>query len=154
MTSLPQRGRLKLLATLAASPILATLPFLPACSRDSKHGPVEVHWDRDTCKRCNMAVSDRHYAAQVRGGPKREAFKFDDIGCALFWLKEQSWAETADTEIWVNDFRTGEWLDARKAHFLSGKSSPMAYGYGALARPEAGSVDFATMRADIMARGK
>jgi copper chaperone NosL len=148
---IPRRDRLRLLATLAAFPFL---PFLPACSRDSGHGPAEVHWDRDTCKRCNMALSDRHYAAQVRGGPKREAFKFDDIGCALFWLKAQPWAEAAETEIWVNDFRSGEWLDARKAHYLPGKTTPMAYGYGALGHPEAGSVDFATMRAAVLAKGK
>ena len=145
----PQRGRLRLLA-------FAALPFLPACSRDAGHGPARVHWDRDVCARCRMAVSDRHYAAQVRGGPKREAFKFDDIGCALFWLKEQQvpWADAPDTELWVADFRSGEWLDARKAHYLPGKTTPMAYGYGALAKPEAGSVDFATMKAAILARGK
>lgn len=150
-TPAPQRNRLRLFA-------LAALPFLPACTRDPDHGPGKVHWDRDTCERCGMAVSDRHYAAQVRGGPKREAFKFDDIGCALFWLKEQPWADAAETEIWVNDFRSGEWLDARKAHYLPGKTSPMAYGFGALGgdknAPEAGSVDFDTMKANILARGK
>jgi copper chaperone NosL len=154
MTPTPERNRLKLLATLAAA--FATAPFLPACSRDPGHGPGEVHWDRDTCKRCNMALSDRHYAAQVRGGPKREVFKFDDIGCALFWLKEQQipWADAAETEIWVNDFRGGEWLDARKAHYLPGKTTPMAYGFGAVAKPEAGSIDFTAMKAAILARGK
>ena len=151
MTNRPQRGRLGLLAVLAALP---WLPALAACSRDSGHGPIKVHWDRDTCKRCNMALSDRHYAAQVRGGPKHEAFKFDDVGCALFWLREQPWAEAADTEIWVNDFRSGEWLDARRAHYVAGKTTPMSYGYGALEKPEAGSVDFAAMKADILARGK
>jgi copper chaperone NosL len=150
MTSVPQRGRLRLAAALVAFPIVA------ACSRDDGHGPAKVHWDRDTCKRCNMAVSDRHYAAQVRGGPKREAFRFDDIGCALFWLAEQKvpWADAPDTEIWVNDFRTGEWLDARKAHYLPGKTTPMAYGFGALAKPEPGSVAFADMKAAILAKGK
>jgi nitrous oxide reductase accessory protein NosL len=147
MTRPPQRGRLRLFA-------LAALPFLPACSRNNGRGPAEVHWDRDTCKRCSMAVSDRHFAAQVRGGPKHEAYKFDDIGCALFWLRTQPWGEAADTEIWVADYRTGDWLDARKASYVAGKTSPMAYGYGASAKPEAGGVDFATMRAAILARGK
>lgn len=146
-----QRNRLRLFA-------LAIIPLLPACSRDTGHGPGEVHWDRDVCKRCGMALSDRHYATQVRGGPKREVFKFDDIGCALFWLKDQPWADAAETEIWVNDFRTGEWLDARKAHYLSGKTSPMAYGYGAQGgdknAPEAGGIDFAAMKADILSRDK
>ena len=148
MTSLPQRDRLRLIAALAV------FPFLPACSRDAGHGPAEVHWDRDTCRHCNMVISDRHYAAQVRGGPKREAFKFDDIGCAMVWLKEQPWADAPNTEIWVADFRSGEWLDARKAYYLAGKTTPMAYGFGAVARSEAGSVDFAAMKADILARGK
>lgn len=154
MTPLTKRDSLKRLAALATA--LVTSPFIAACSRDSGHGPGKVHWDRDTCKRCTMSVSDRHYAAQIRGGPKREVFKFDDIGCALFWLQEQKipWTEAAETEIWVNDFRSGEWLDARKAHYLPGKTTPMAYGFGALEKPEAGSVDFATMRADILARGK
>lgn len=148
--NLPQRNRLRLLAGLAL------IPILPACNRDPGHGPGEVHWDRDTCKRCGMAVSDRHYAAQIRGGPKREVFKFDDIGCALFWLQEQkiAWADAPETEIWVTDFRTGEWLEARKAHYLSGKTTPMAYGFAATAQPEAGSLDFTAMRAALLAKGK
>lgn len=150
MTPLPQRRRLALLT------FLATAPLLPACGRDDGHGPAEVHWDRDTCKRCTMAVSDRHYAAQVRGGPKREAFKFDDIGCAVFWLQEQRipWADAVDTEIWVTDYHTGEWLDARKAHYMAGKTTPMAYGYGAVAQAEPGSIEFAAMRAAILAKGR
>lgn len=154
MTPASKRDSLKRLAALAA--LATTLPFITACSRDPGHGPGEVHWDRDTCKRCNMSVSDRHYAAQIRGGPKREAFKFDDIGCALFWLQEQNipWADAADTEIWVNDFRSGAWLDARKAHYLPDKTTPMAYGFGAVAQAEAGSIDFASMKAAILARGK
>ncbi len=145
--TLPQRGRLRLFA-------LAAIPFLPACSREAGHGPAEVHWDRDACTRCGMVVSDRHYVAQVRGGPKREAFRFDDIGCALFWLKEQPWAAAPDTEIWVADLRSGEWLDAKRAHYLGGKTTPMSYGFGAVAKAEAGSIDFDAMKAAILARGK
>lgn len=149
MKTLPERGRLRFLA-------LAAVPFLPACTRDPGHGPARVHWDRDTCERCSMVVSDRHYAAQVRGGPKREVFMFDDIGCALFWLVEQGipWAEAPDTEIWVTDYRSGEWLDARQAHYLAGKTTPMAYGFAALAAPAPGSVDFTGMRAALLAKGK
>lgn len=147
-------NRRQTLLTLGA---LATLPLIHGCGkRDDGHGPAPVHWDRDACIRCNMLLSDRHYAAQIRGGPERKAYKFDDIGCALFWLKEQAvpWADAADTEIWVNDFKTGAWIDARSAHYLAGKTTPMLYGYGASAEALPGSVDFTTLRAAILARGR
>jgi len=154
-------NRRKLLLGGAALPVL----WLTGCSkRDSDHGPGKMHWDRDTCTRCNMIISDRRFAAQIRGGAmdgktgvaKRKIYKFDDIGCALFWLQEQKipWADSADTEIWVTDAQTGEWLDARTAHYLAGKTTPMLYGYGALRAPAAGSVDFQTMKTAILAKGR
>ena len=30
---------------------------------------VEIKWDRDTCVVCNMVISDRRFAGQIRGGP-------------------------------------------------------------------------------------
>ena len=52
----------------ALTPIAA---MLAACGRASMpEGMAEVKWDRDTCVRCSMVLSDRRFAAQVRGGPK------------------------------------------------------------------------------------
>ncbi len=116
-----------------------------ACSPPETSGPGEVRWDRETCTRCNMAVGDRSYAAQVRvaaGGEKSRLYKFDDIGCAVIWLDTQAWKDDADTEIWVADHRNGEWLDARKAHYVTGKISPMNYGLGAQAETAEGALDF------------
>ena len=65
--------------------------FLVACSPEEFTGPGEIRWDREVCKRCNMSVGDRFYAAQVRGAPaeeKTELYKFDDIGCAVIWLEK------------------------------------------------------------------
>ncbi len=135
----------------------AQMLWLIGCSeKDPGHGPGKIYWDRDTCVRCRMIISDRKYAAQIRGGEKREVYKFDDIGCALFWLKEQNipWADAPDTEIWVTDYKTGEWLEARSAHYVVGKTTPMLYGFGALREPVAGSVDFQTMKAAILAKGR
>ena len=47
---------------------------------------AEIKWDRETCLRCSMVISDRRFAAQVRGGPQDMVFKFDDIGCFVFWI--------------------------------------------------------------------
>jgi hypothetical protein len=52
------------------------------------------------CVRCGMAISDRRFAVQLRGGPKNEAFKFDDIGCATTWCSEK-----VGQHPWINDPR-------------------------------------------------
>ena len=132
----------------------AMVLFLAACSRAPETGPVELKWDRDTCKRCSMAISDRHYAVEVRGGPKKQVFKFDDIGCAVHWLKDQPWANEPATEIWVTDFRSGKWLDARTARYVTGKRTPMGYGFGATSEADVGSIDFGEARKRLLALDK
>ncbi|HUW49908.1 MAG TPA: protein NosL [Sulfuricella sp.] len=130
------------------------LLLLAACSRTPETGPVEIKWDRDTCTRCSMAISDRNYAVEVRGGPKKQAFKFDDIGCAIFWLKDQPWGNDPNTKIWVADFRTGKWLDARAARYVAGKRTPMGYGYGATSEGDFGSISFDEARKQLLAKDK
>ena len=122
----------------------------------ASNGWVDVKWDRDTCTRCRMVISDRRFAAEVRGGPQNDVFKFDDIGCAVFWLAHQQFnEETARVEFWINDYENpGQWLDARQAHYVAGKKSPMGYHYAALAEPEAGVVDYPEMKKRIIALGK
>lgn len=127
---------------------------LAGCKSPVASGPVEIMWDRDTCKRCGMVISDRRFAAQMRGGPEQQAFKFDDIGCALFWLADQAWKGDPKTELWVADARTLAWLDARRAQFVEGKVSPMGYNFGAYAQPDAAAVAFEAMRSTLLARGK
>jgi copper chaperone NosL len=115
------------------------------CSVEPQSGPGEVRWDRETCARCAMAVSDPHYSAQVRGGPpggSSRLYKFDDIGCALLWLEKQPWRENPATEIWVNDHRDGAWLDARSAWYVTGKITPMDYGLGAQREKSANSITY------------
>jgi len=130
---------------------LAALLLLVSCSQQPQTGPVEVKFDRDTCLHCGMAVSDRHYAAQVRGGPKNQAYKFDDFGCAISWLNKQPWANDPSTEIWVADFHDGIWLDARSARYLGGKTTPMAYGFGASKEALKGSISFDEARKKVLA---
>ncbi|MDD5404154.1 MAG: protein NosL [Sulfuricella sp.] len=130
------------------------LGLLAACHHEPKTGPVEVKWDRDTCVRCSMALSDRRFAAQVRGGPKHQAFKFDDFGCAVFWLQDKPWADDPATEFWIMDMRSGKWIDARKAYYRPNNTTPMAYGFGAVALPEPGAVSFEDARKQILAKGK
>lgn len=133
------------------TPLTSTL--LAACGDEGQWPPgmLAFKWDRDTCTRCKMSISDRRFAAQLRGGPKNTTFKFDDIGCATTWraekIKEYPWMQDATTRFWVAEFGSkGEkWLDARIAHYLQGKTSPMGYNYAAFAEPQADTVGFDVM---------
>lgn len=146
-------------AGFALTPLAAALA---ACSRSGAwpEGMAEVKWDRDTCTRCSMVISDRRFAAEMSGGEKSAVFKFDDIGCAVFWMrdkqKDHPWMADAATRLWVADAAGGgeKWLDARKAHYAGGKTSPMGYNYGAIAYAEAGAADFEEMRQHVLAKGR
>jgi len=135
---------MKRIKTIAATGLLVAM-LLPACSQEPETGPGEVRWDRDTCARCRMAVSDHHYSAQVRGGPTGERTNlhmFDDLGCAVIWLEQQTWRDDPRTEVWVTDHQDGSWVDARTASYVTGKTTPMDYGLGAQAAGGAGTIDF------------
>ena len=44
---------------------------------------------------------------------------------------------------------TARWLDARRAHYVSGPQSPMGYNFGAQDAPSPGSLDFAALQARV-----
>ena len=149
-----------LAAGFTLTPLAAALS---ACGH-AEHWPEGMHpikWDRNTCVRCSMVISDRRFAAELRGGPDNLAFMFDDIGCAMYWLRDKvrdyPWMSEATTRFWVADISSHgnevTWLDARAARYLA-KTSPMGYNFGATTHGEPGTVDFETMRERALARGK
>jgi len=148
-----------ILAGFAATPLALALS---ACGKNGTwpEGMAEIKWDRDTCVRCSMVISDRRFAAQIRGGEKNIVFKFDDIGCAVFWLRDKQanypWMADAATRFWVADLTSqGErWLDPKKSQFVGGKTSPMGYNYGAVGYPQAGAFDWAELSQHVLALGK
>ena len=73
--------------------------------------PVDFVWDREACEECKMALSDPHYSAQVID-LNGEAYYFDDIGCAILWLRRQPWKDKART--WVNDAKPPNGLKRKK----------------------------------------
>ena len=131
----------------AAWPLLL---LLTACSNDPGTGPAEIKWDRDICNRCRMVVSDPHFAAQIRHFPegKRSRIEsFDDIGCAVLWLDQQTFKDHPATEIWVAEYRSGNWIDARTATYVTQNATPMEYGLGAQTGP--GGMDFEQAKTHI-----
>ncbi len=126
--------------------------IVSGCTGDPGTGTVEVHWDRDSCERCRMVLSDRYFAAQVRlfpEGKRSRVYKFDDLGCAVLWLDRQSLAEDAMFEIWVKDHQSGNWIDAQTAAYVDNKVTPMEYGLGAQTQATPGTLSFDEARGRI-----
>lgn len=109
---------------------------MSGCDTKIDINPKKVHWDRDMCERCRMVLSDRKFSAQAINPDNGRKYVFDDVGCVILWFKENniSWKDKA--VIWVNDTRTGEWIDARKAFYDVTNITPMGYGFGAHAKKE------------------
>lgn len=129
---------------------LSCFALLTSCSNNS--GPIDIHWDRDTCERCQMVLSDKHFATQIQGGPQEKVYLFDDLGCAMNWLQDQPWRTDTATKIWVTDYRHGQWLDARHAYYVTGQHTPMNYGLGAMAAPITGSLTFSQATTQVLAK--
>ena len=151
-----------LAATAAHGVALPLAGLLAACGGRGEwpEGMAEIKWDRDTCVRCSMVISDRRFAAEMRGGERNIVFKFDDIGCAVFWMRDKAkdfpWMAEPATRLWVADAagKGEKWLAAGAAHYGSGAMSPMGYNFSARAYADAGSLDFAAMAAHVLAKGK
>ncbi len=102
------------------------------CSKKSSTGEaVQMHWDRDMCERCKMAISERKFAVQVVNPQDGKVYKFDDIGCAVLWFDEEKIPWKDQAKIWITDAKTGKWIDARKAKYTDDSITPMAYGFAA-----------------------
>ncbi|MCB1801467.1 MAG: hypothetical protein KDI82_07260, partial [Gammaproteobacteria bacterium] len=54
-------------------------------------------------------------------------------------------------ELWVNEHDSGDWIDARTAHFVTGRQTPMQYGLGAQRQAGPDTLDFAQAREHIYA---
>jgi copper chaperone NosL len=148
-----RHARAQVIGWLSLGLLVLGLQGLSACSRDAGTGPVAVKWDRQTCERCRMVLSDRKHAAEIRAKSAQGRSKvhfFDDIGCAVMWLQDKPFRDAPGTEIWVTDWRTGKWIDARKAYYLPGQVTPMDYGLGAQSEPQHGALTFAQAEAHIL----
>jgi nitrous oxide reductase accessory protein NosL len=115
---------------LALAMVLALT--LGGCSKKSyDNAAAKMHWDRDMCERCKMAISERKYAVQVIDPTTHKVYKFDDIGCAVLWFDEEHIPWKDQAKIWITDAKTGEWIDARMAKYTDDSITPMAYGFAA-----------------------
>ena len=118
---------------------LIALTFL-GCGDEKDYG--NVHYDRDVCEHCQMAISDNRFSVDVRVDGKNHYF--DDIGCLVdFMVTNDKLNWLKDAKIYINDASgNGEFIDARTAHFYRGFKTPMSFGWGAFKNKQEGKQDF------------
>jgi len=140
------------------SAFAAVLLLLVACGKRGNwpEGMEPIHWDRDTCDVCRMAISDPRFAVEMKHGKwVKGVLKFDDIGCLIAWtngpgkkIGAQSWWKDPEARVWVADFNSPmdnrdmlRWLDALVARYIE-RSSPMGYNFAAVESSDEKSIDF------------
>jgi copper chaperone NosL len=108
--------------------------------------PAAVDTLNDTCGSCRMAVSDKHFSAQIVA-PGEEPRFFDDLRCLRdYLLRAPSLPPRAVA--YVADHRTGSWVRAARAIYIEVPSLSTPMGSHWVAYADAGSRD-----ADPYARG-
>lgn len=109
------------------------LTGLVGCDKSVNLDPVNPAWDRDTCTRCNMLISDHHFTAQIVNPQTGDHFSFDDLGCALDWLNKThpTWAK--DALIYATDAQGEGWVNIQKGVIATPFVTPMSFGLGVVA---------------------
>lgn len=135
---------MKKFRVFAVFSVFLTMFLLYGCKEKPKFG--NVHFDRDTCEHCKMVVSDRNFSVDVAVDDRH--YYFDDFGCMVSYMVKNdklSWLQQA--QIYINDAKTGEFIDAKMANFYHGYNSPMAFGWGALKQKIEGKEAFSLEQA-------
>lgn len=114
--------------------LLSFIIIFTSCEDKNNNGMRTVHWDRDMCQRCQMIVSERHFAVQVINEEKKIYKMFDDLGCAIIWFEEEKIPWFNQAKIFINDASDGSWIDARTAYFTKNNRTPMGYGISAYSK--------------------
>jgi copper chaperone NosL len=82
----------------------------------------------DMCAYCKMAISEKSYAAELIDS-EEQAFKFDDIGCMVNFIKSKK-NTTKTVAYFVMDFDERQWTKADDAYYVrsSELTTPMNGG--------------------------
>jgi len=116
---------------------LAILLLVLACEDPSR--AVDPVWGKQACAHCAMLVSDPRFGAELTTREGDRLF-FDDPGCMASYVRERS---PHVRRMWVRD-ASGAWVDATEAHFRTGATSPMDFGFQA---DSSGTADWAEVTA-------
>ncbi|MCA9676622.1 MAG: hypothetical protein H6709_09770 [Kofleriaceae bacterium] len=85
--------------------------------------PQPVAWDQAVCGHCHMHVGEPRFAAQLITDAG-EVVNFDDVGCALRYLRER---RPAVHRLWFHG-EGDAWIAADRAAFVAAPRTPMGSG--------------------------
>lgn len=111
---------------LCASCLIVAVAVLANCQKQAVE-PVALA-PADMCAYCKMAISEKRYAAEFMDS-EGQAFKFDEIGCMINFIKEKKNA-TKITTYFVMDYDERQWIKADDARYVSSSelATPMRGG--------------------------
>jgi hypothetical protein len=115
--------------------------LLVCCSKSDQ--AVDPVWGKQPCNGCGMIVENKRTAAEILTNDGERLF-FDDPGCMVMWLESHHASRS-----WAMDANRGTWIDATRAHWKSGATTPMDYGWEATS---AEGSSFEEMRTKVRAR--
>jgi hypothetical protein len=107
---------------------VSSLIMLGACANGRPSG---IAYDADTCTRCHMQISDRHFSAVLVTRHGR-SLKFDSIDCLREYIAQPTVAADV-ASLWVADFaRPGILIRATQARYfdVGASRSPMGKSHG------------------------
>jgi len=114
--------------------ILSFILLLSSCLQEGAVTAEDPIWEKESCSRCRMVLSEKRYAVQ-RILPSGEVHFYDDLGCAL---KHDH--APHEGKVFVRPHGGDDWVPAEEAKFLSGLRTPMNSGFGAV--KEGGEMSF------------
>ena len=110
--------------------------------------PLEFQDNQVQCPQCAMYLVGKQHSVQLIDESKKTYF-FDDIGCAILWLKDQK-KELKGMTLWVYSLDTKRYIDGLRAHYLLGEETPMHYGFGAYENQHENTLGFEEMRLKML----
>lgn len=96
------------------------------------------------CPVCHMYLVGKNDTAQIITADRKTHF-FDDVGCAILWLREQK-LEPRNVVFWVFSGDTKRYIDAYGAFYSIDDKTPMLYGFRAYEQFSQGRIGFEPMR--------
>ena len=104
--------------------------------------PISIKPKEYQCSECNMDVEKLVYSAEIITKDGNTYF-FDEISCAILWLKENS---SKDLKVVTRVVDGDGWVDAESAWYTRTAPTPMGYGMAAYEKKRDGLIPFEEMK--------